>query len=388
MKILLALTYYRPHVSGLTIYVERLARALADAGHQATVMTSRYDARLPRREVLDGVRIERVPVLMRVSKGVLMPTLGWESTRLALAHDVISLHLPQFDAAGIALRGRLLGRPTVLTYHCDIRLPQGGMNFIANRAVDLANRLAGSLSDRVIAYTEDYARHSPYLSRYLHKLVVIPPPVGVAPTSAESIQSMRRRHAKRQGPIIGMAARLATEKGVEFLLQALPYVLQRYPEAEVWFAGQYQDVLGEAEYARRLGPLLEENRDRWTFLGILDPSEMAAFFSACDVTVLPSVNSTESFGLVQIESMICGTPVVASDLPGVRQPVLSTGMGQVVAAGQAEALAKGLIDVLDGQGSYAGRNTWLAGQFAPTEVARRYLELFRQLGARERGAIS
>jgi glycosyltransferase involved in cell wall biosynthesis len=388
VKILIALTYYRPHVSGLTIYVERLARALADIGHQVTVMTSRYERGLPPREILDGVRIERIPVVMRVSKGVVMPTLGWEATRLVLAHDVVSLHLPQFDAAGIALRARIFGRPSVLTYHCDIRLPKGGINSVANRAVDIANRLAGSLSGRVIAYTEDYACHSPYLSRYLHKLVVVPPPVVVAPTNPDAIQSMRLRFSKRKGPIIGMAARLATEKGVEYLLQALPMVLRRYPEAEVWFAGQYQNVLGEAEYARRLEPLLDELRDRWTFMGILDPAEMAAFFGACDVTVLPSVNSTESFGLVQIESMVCGTPVVASDLPGVRQPVQTTGMGKVVAAGQAGALAEGLIEVLDGQGLPAGGSAAIAAQYSPASVARRYVEVFQQLKAGQRRSNS
>ncbi|MBM2851387.1 MAG: hypothetical protein HW418_4329 [Anaerolineales bacterium] len=73
MKILVALTYYRPHVSGLTIYVERLSRALAARGHQVTVLTSQYDRALPLRAELHGVQIVRVPVLMRVSKGVIMP---------------------------------------------------------------------------------------------------------------------------------------------------------------------------------------------------------------------------------------------------------------------------------------------------------------------------
>src|SRR5919109_3143761 len=104
MKILVALTYYRPHVSGLTIYVERLSRALARQGHQVTVLTSRYDRRLLLREELDGVKVVRAPVLMRVSKGVIMPTIGWLATRLVPAHDVLSLHLPQLDATGIGLR--------------------------------------------------------------------------------------------------------------------------------------------------------------------------------------------------------------------------------------------------------------------------------------------
>jgi len=86
MKILVALTYYRPHVSGLTIYVERLARSLAARGHVVTVLTSQYDPKLPRRETLDGVHVIRMPVAARVSKGVIMPTIGWEATRQVKAN--------------------------------------------------------------------------------------------------------------------------------------------------------------------------------------------------------------------------------------------------------------------------------------------------------------
>ncbi len=67
MKILFVLTYYRPHVSGLTIYVDRLARAMVERGHQVTVLTSQYQRDLQREEVVDGVRILRVPVLMRIA---------------------------------------------------------------------------------------------------------------------------------------------------------------------------------------------------------------------------------------------------------------------------------------------------------------------------------
>lgn len=75
------------------------------------MLTSQYDRSLPREEIVDGVRIVRAPVAMRVSKGVIMPTFGLLATRLVLSHDVVHLHLPQFDAAGIALRGRLFRKP-------------------------------------------------------------------------------------------------------------------------------------------------------------------------------------------------------------------------------------------------------------------------------------
>ena len=69
MKILFILTYYRPHVSGLTIYVERLAKALAERGHTVTVLTSHYTQDLPNEEQMDGVRVVRVPVACPLQQG-------------------------------------------------------------------------------------------------------------------------------------------------------------------------------------------------------------------------------------------------------------------------------------------------------------------------------
>ena len=75
LRILAALTYYRPYISGLTIYAERLARALVQRGHAVTVLTMRHDDALPPDEVVDGVRIVRAPVLARLGKGLLAPRL-------------------------------------------------------------------------------------------------------------------------------------------------------------------------------------------------------------------------------------------------------------------------------------------------------------------------
>ena len=378
MRILTALTYYRPYVSGLTVYVERLAHAWARAGHQVTILTSQYDSRLPRRETIDGVGIVRVPVAFRVSKGVIMPTIGREATRAVRQSDVVSVHLPQFDAAGIAIRGRIQHKPVVLTYHCDLRLPRGLLSPAAMVAVSLANRIAAAAADRVVAYTDDYARHSPFLSRQKGKLRVIPPPVEVVEPTPQT-RAAFRRSLDGTGPFIGMAARLATEKGVEVVVEAMPRILQRYPGARVLFAGQYENVLGEAEYARRLAPLIAGLGHAWTFLGVLDPERMATFFGACDVTVLPSLNSTESFGLVQIESMLCGTPVVASDLPGVRQPVLSTGMGRIVPRRDAAALATAILEVIEHRSQMQVAPASLRSVYDPAAVAEKYVALFQEI---------
>jgi glycosyltransferase involved in cell wall biosynthesis len=212
MKILTVLTYYRPHTSGLTIYAERLARAFARRGHQVTVMTTQYDPSLPREETLDGVNIIRVPVAARISKGVLAPTFGLVATKLVAQHDVVQMHLPQFDAPGVAFRGRLFGKPAVLTYHCDILLPPGAFNRVVNTVVDFQNNMAGMLSNHIVTYTQDYADNSPYLSRYASKLTPILPPVELPDPLPGAIEAFAEEHRVRERrPVIGMAARFAAE---------------------------------------------------------------------------------------------------------------------------------------------------------------------------------
>jgi glycosyltransferase involved in cell wall biosynthesis len=382
MKILTVLTYYRPHTSGLTIYAERLARAFVRRGHQVTVMTTQYDESLPRDEMMDGVHIIRVPVALRVSKGVIAPTFGLVATKLVAEHDVVQLHLPQFDAPGVAMRARLFGKPTVLTYHCDVHLPPGLFNRFVNVVLKVQNNLAALAAKHIVTYTQDYADHSSYLSRYHAKLTPFLPPVELPSPEPGAVQAFAAAHQIRQRhPVIGMAARFAAEKGVEVLLDAMPAVLEKYPQAQVLFAGQFENVLGEQAYSARLMPRIRAYQEsgHWEFLGVLNPVKMAAFFPNLDVFAVPSLNSTEAFGLVQVEAMMNGVPCVASALPGVRRPVQMHEMGKVVPIGDSSALAQALLEILGNRQNYRCDAASLKHLYDPDTVAQEYEQLFGKL---------
>jgi len=382
MKILTVLTYYRPHTSGLTIYAERLAKAFAERGHQVTVMTTQFESSLPREETVDGVKIIRIPVAFRVSKGVIAPTFGFVATKLVAQHDVVQLHLPQFDAPGVAFRGRLFGKPAVLTYHCDLQLPSGVFNRFVNTVVDLMNDLAGVLSNHIVTYTQDYADHSPYLSRYASKLTPILPPVELPDPHPGAVEAFAaEHHVEERRPVIGMVTRFASEKGVEILLGALPTILKKYPQAQVLYAGQHQNVMGEQAYFDRLSPIIREYEDsgHWKFLGNLDPVQLSALYPNLDVLTVPSLNSTEAFGLVQIEAMMNGVPCVASALPGVRQPVKMHGMGRVAKIGDSTDLGDAILEVLDDPQKFKGDIEAIKKAYNPDSVAQEYEKLFAKL---------
>jgi glycosyltransferase involved in cell wall biosynthesis len=379
VRVLVGLTYYRPYTSGLTLYAERLARALAQRGHAVSVLTSRHQPGLPQQETLDSVQVHRLNVAARISKGAVMPGLPWVGWKLVRQADVVNLHLPQLDAALLAVFARLMGKRLVVTYHCDLQLPSGLVNRLANAAVNLANHITARLAHVIVTNTQDYAEHSPFLRRYLKKVrQVYPPAFNVEQASGLLKKDVRQASGEHR---IGIVARLAAEKGVEYLVQALPIILEQFPNTRLLYVGQYQNVLGEAAYARRAMPLVEALGEHWTFLGPLPDQDLPAFFQACSVTVLPSLNSTESFGMVQVESMACGTPVVASNLPGMRQPVLLTGMGEVVPPANPAALASAILRVLKNPGAYAAnpKAAALVAAAHPDQVAAEYEQIFNLL---------
>ena len=379
MKILIALTYFTPYKSGLTVYAERLARALVERGHQVTVLTSQHKSSLSREEIREGVHIVRMPVALRLSKGVIMPSILHQGWRWVGWADVVNLHLPQFDAAWLSVVAKIRQKPVIVTYHCDLSMPVGWFSQLAGRVANLANHLAARNAKVIVHNTQDFAEYSLFLQKYKNKVQIIPPPIVVEPVSDSIVEGFKYKHGIQSGQVIlGMAARLATEKGVEYLVEAMTIVLKAHPTARVLFAGEYREVIGEQAYREKVMPLIEGLGWHWTFLGVLTEAEKTAFFKLCNLLVLPSINTTESFGMVQVEAMTCGTPVVLSDLPGVRQPVLQGGMGQIVPIQDANALAEAILAVLENYPVKVDVSDYVQA-FAPEKVAARYEALFAGL---------
>lgn len=380
---LIVLTYYHPHVSGLTIYAQRLAEGLVRRGHVVTVLASHHEPSSRHDEVINGVRVVRAPVRMRMSKGVIMPSFSLHVIREARRHDVVNVHLPQLEGGLVTILARFVcRRPVAMTYHCDLQLPPGVLNRAIDDIVFAMNYAAATFANSIVAYTRDFAQHSKLLSRFLPKIDVIPPPVLMAPANPVDTAKMRARIGIQDDEIvIGACTRIAAEKGIEHVLEAIPALEAEGKRVRIAHAGQSEHVLGEDAYMRRLQPLIARHRHQITFLGILSQSELAAFYANLDVLVVSSVNSTESFGLVQVEAMLCGTPVVATNLPGVREPVRMTGMGEIVPLREPSAIAEAVLTVVANRDSYVKPNRDIKRIFDVERTLDAYEQVFEEVGA-------
>jgi glycosyltransferase involved in cell wall biosynthesis len=377
LRILFCLLYYLPHRTGLTLYVRQLAEAMAARGHQVTILCARHARDTPAGPSIEnGVRVVRLrPLPFPISRGMLLPGYPLALWRLLRAAGVASVHTPLFEAPLIALCARLLGRRVVITHHGDLVLPAGIVNRFITAVMLGGYRLLARNSSALVGHTRDYAEVSTYLSPYLDKVEVVVPPVEVPRPDPARVAALRREWSPDGGPIVGFAGRFVEEKRPDLLIRALEVINQTYPNARIVFAGQH--LIPYESFWERQRELVERYAPQLTFLGVV-PSvqEMANFYAACDVLALTS--DTECFALVQVEAMLCGTPVVMTDTPGGRVPVRLTGMGKLAPMGDARAIGEALVEVIRDRESFVKPAEEIQRLFAPARAMDAYEELFRR----------
>lgn len=329
MKLLMTISYFTPYISGLTIHAERLASSFSKRGFQVKVLTTEYDKSLPLIDNIDNVRIIRVPYSFRFSKGFIMlayPYYAWKALRQT---DTVIINLPQFEGAAVALLAKIMRKKIICIYHCEVILPKGIINGFIQALMHISHYICLSSADYIVTYTEDYAAHTFLLPFFRRKVKAIYPPVPVPAADKKITDKIRNLIPQKTKYIIGVAARFAAEKGIEYLMGAIPDIEKEIGSSFViMFAGPRHPV-GEGAYWEKMKPEIGKYKNKFIFTGTIPEKYMGSFYSLLDVLVLPSINSTEAFGMVQVEAMLCGVPVVASNLPGVRIPIRVTGMGKI-----------------------------------------------------------
>jgi len=353
-----------------------MAEGFVRRGHEVTVLTSRYQSELLPQEVHHGVRILRLPVLTRLSRGVIMPRFPWAAWRLIRQHDVVQMHTPIFEAPLITALGRLAGKPTVFTHHGDLVMPNSPCEQFVEWAVTALMRQALKSCTHITVHSRDYAEHSDFLWPFHEKLSCIYPPVEIPHPDPEAAQAWRRELGLEGKKLVGFAGRFVEEKGFDYLLQAIPLVRREVPEAMFLYAGE-RFVVYERFY-QKWAHLVEANEEAIRIMGLIrDRQRLADFLAMCDLFALPS--RTDCFPSVQIEAMLCGTPVVCTDIPGARGAVRATGMGRLVPPHNPQALAQGIVELLRDPSPYLRTREQIREVFNTEHSLLEYEALLKRL---------
>ncbi len=376
MKILFALTYYRPHWTGLTQYAARLAEGLAARGHKIEVLCSQHEKGLPRQEKIAGVAVFRLPFLFRFLRSVIMPGFPWAFWRRLGENDLAVIYLPLQEVLLLALLAKARRKRLYLVHNGDLVLPAGGgvKNRLIEKAYDLMTGLSIRLSEAVIVQTEDYSRRSRLLSRFENKWRVVLPLYSLPNTSARETVAFRRKYRLEGKTLIGFSGRFVEEKGVDFLLKATPLVIKEIPMAHFVFAGEYK--IKYEKFWETISPLIAMSRKNLTLLGLLSGKDIYLFYKSLSVLVQPS--RTDCFPSSQVEALLSGVPSVCTDIPGVRWPIKESGMGRLVKPQDPAALAEGIIKVVRESRQYQKNFKRVREIFSYSKTLSRYEELFRK----------
>lgn len=375
-KILICLLYYLPHRTGMQLYIQRIAEELVKRGHEVTILAARHNPALPRDEHINGVRVVRLSAPpIPISRGMIMPAYPWAALGLILQHDVVSIHTPMLETALLSVLALIAGRKIVATHHGDLILPDGFTNRIITQTMFAFFKFMARRAARLIAYSRDYAENSYYLKPFIDKVTPIYPPIHMPQPNPQRAEELREQWSHNGGPVIGFAGRFVEEKRPDLLIKALDVVNKKYPNARIVFAGEYQ-IKYENTW-EKYQPIVQQYKDQLIFLGLTsDMQFMADFFAACDVLALTS--DSECFALVQVESMLSGTPVVMTDTPGGRVPVQVTGMGKLAKVGDSQSIGEAIVEVLDNPDTYRKPRAFIEGKFSFEETVDQYEAIFQE----------
>ncbi|MFC8370910.1 glycosyltransferase [Streptomyces sp. NPDC057239] len=335
---------------GQNVYVARLCEELARRGHDVTVYTRRDAADLPDRvELPGGAVVEHVPAGPPevIPKDELLPhmpdfgaylTRAWRRDR----PDVVHAH---FWMSGLAARigAHPYGIPLVQTFHAlgtVKRRHQGRDDTSPPERVGIERQI-GLTCERILATCTDEQEELAAMGVSSSRVSVVP--CGVDTDHFHPRADTADAPGREQRHRLLACGRLVPRKGYDQAIRALT----RIPDTELVIAGgPPSDRLHAEPEARRLLKLAEEQgvADRVRLLGAVDPRRMPALMGSADLVLCTPVY--EPFGIVPLEAMACGTPVVATAVGGHRDTVADGRTGRLVPPGDAPAIAATVRDLL------------------------------------------
>lgn len=389
MKILHLCVRFPPAPGGVETVVLSMCRELKKRGHDVEVYTSDLYTEIPWKR-LDGpfAEIEGIPVKRfraRSLKGDLQYSLMPSMVKSVLngRWDIIHAHsygfFPSHAGAmgGRARRGKFVFQPHFhpggTTWGGDKRKKIRGFYD------DYASRRVLSAAKRIICVSEGEKKVAVEAGFPDEKITIVPNSVNLSRFQGLKKDSFKDRYDLTD--FVLYVGRLAKNKGLEYLMNAAPEILKEFPDTKFVLIGEDE---GMKDKLLALAKDLEV-AGRIMFMGNLDDEEVSQAFLDCNLFVLPS--EFEAFGIVLIEAMAAGKPVVATMVGGVPYVVKDGEMGVLVDYGNSHQLAEAIKGLLgDGEKRTA---MGLAGKekveknYSVEKVVDRLEGVYREIMGRE-----
>lgn len=325
---------YYPHIGGIESLVQVFSRELQKRDDTEVRVLVCQEKGKGKMEV-----VEDVPVCYAASLGTYFSCpLSFSFLRkfrqMAKWADVIEIHVP-FPLADLACLLSGYRGAVVIAWHSDVVRQKTLLRFYKPLLMRFLRR-----ADAIIAATPGHITGSPFLSQFRDKCQVIPYGIDVAAYRAvKRLPVLRQRQQQPEAVRMLFVGRFVYYKGIEVLLQAFRMVTG----CELFLVGH-----GTPEMESKLHALANQCPGAVHFLGNLPEETLRAAFADCDVFVLPSVANSEAFGIVQLEAMVYGKPVINTALStGAPYVSLDGETGLTVPPGDAAALAKAMQKLVD-----------------------------------------
>ncbi len=332
-RILVTGKAYDPHIGGIETVMQQVAEGLRDRAC-VSVLTCRDDLGCTQEERIHGVPVLRCGSLGTFASCPLSLSYLADFYTKVHAADVVELHLP-FPLADLACilsgyRGRV-----VVAWHSDVVRQKTLLHLYEPLMMQLLRR-----ADAIIVATKAHIDSSPYLRQFRKKCVIIPYGISMQEYDAvPRLPILTEQLHDTQAKKILFTGRLVYYKGADILLEAFAKV---HSNSELYLAGTGVLETSLQARAEQLGIA-----ERVHFLGKLDTPQLRAAFADTDIFVLPSVANSEAFGIVQLEAMVYGKPVINTALPtGVPLVSLHGETGLTVPPRNADALAEAMDKLL------------------------------------------
>jgi glycosyltransferase involved in cell wall biosynthesis len=379
LRVLHAYKVFPPDITGgIPEAITYIAQGMSSR-HQNLLLVARQRG-WGRRFTLDGISVEAVTSFGMAMSSPLAPSFPLRLANRARKASLVALHHPfPLNDIGVAMG---LPEHTALVIHWHTKIV-GKRPFAAILAPILLHTLARA--QRIIVSHPTLIKNSSFLVRHADKCAVVP--FGIHVDYWGELDDNQRRKAKelraRYPRLVLATGRLVSYKGFHVLIEAL-----RQVDATVIIVGEGPVEGDLRRIAHRAGV-----GERLVFAGGLSRDDLKVHLHAARMLVLPSVSAAEAFGIVQLEAMAAGLPVINTDLPtGVPHVARAGHEGLTVPPGDAEALAAAIGKLLDDEdlarnlGS-AGRSR-VAAEYRAEVFVRRIEDVYEAALAERRSAVA